>query len=73
MRYYTRDGHFSWNLVPYILLFLMLILTFAPLASTFAQEAPASSAVEYRDVPGMGSRTLSGSLPSSTYCWRDSC
>src|SRR6266513_412345 len=59
MRYYTRDGHFSWNLVPYILLFLMLILTFAPLASTFAQEAPASSAVEYRDVPGMGSRNLS--------------
>src|SRR6266496_5092768 len=58
MRYYTRDGHFSWNLVPYILLFLMLILTFAPLASTFAQEAPASSAVEYRDVPGMGSRNL---------------
>src|SRR5438034_2688657 len=73
MRYYThpprgrqdgllsrcsRDGHFSWNLVPYILLFLMLILTFAPLASTFAQETPAGSAVEYRDVPGIGSRNL---------------
>src|SRR5437660_8831187 len=58
MRYYTRDGHFSWNLVPYILLFLMLILTFAPLASTFAQEAAVTPAVEYRDVPGMGSRNL---------------
>src|SRR5947209_15770182 len=52
MRYYTR------NLVPYIFLFLMLILTFAPLASTFAQETPAGAAVEYRDVPGMGSRNL---------------
>src|SRR5438093_2243069 len=56
-----QDGLFSRctrNLVPYIFLFLLLILTFAPLVLTFAQETPAGAAVEYRDVPGMGSRNL---------------
>jgi cytochrome bd ubiquinol oxidase subunit I len=43
----------------YLILFLMLILMLAgSLASAFAQEAALTPSVEYRDVPGMGSRNL---------------
>src|SRR5256884_9682257 len=40
----------------YAALFLMLLTVAAPLGLAWAQEAPAGSATEYRDIPGLGSR-----------------
>jgi cytochrome bd-type quinol oxidase subunit 1 len=42
----------------YAALFLMLLTVAAPLGLAWAEEAPAGSATEYRDIPGLGSRNL---------------
>src|SRR5712692_3376070 len=42
----------------YAALFLMLLTVAAPLGLAWAEEAPAGSATEYRDIPGLGSRHL---------------
>src|SRR2546422_9220929 len=42
----------------YAALVFMLFTVAAPLGLAWAQEAPAGSATEYRDIPGLGSRNL---------------
>src|SRR6266705_6964756 len=52
-------SHYSGTRVwVYAALFLMLLTVAAPLGLAWAEEAPAGSATEYRDIPGLGSRNL---------------
>ena len=56
---HPREMRRSERVWAYAALLVMLVLVLAaPLGLAMAQEAPAGAAVEYRDVPGIGSRNL---------------